>query len=167
MIIIMFVGVAAPMCYDSYWRHRSDQIERELADTQQKLGAIERQQKIILLTACPYDIDPNLIKNVALALQATRPELASVLGAYSEINNELIHKNTLIENKSSVHETNKAQHEARIKLLRNSAVALYATRPDLAAKLIKYAEWHDLRFNMNIEDIAGAERDRSEERSGK
>ena len=134
---------------------------------QRKLLSIEHQQKIILLTACPYDTDPNLIKDAAVALQAIRPELSADLTTYSQTNEELIKATTVIATKDSTEETKKIKPEVIIKLIKNSAVALYTTRPDLAAKLIKYAEWQELKFNMNTEDKVSAERDRFEEKPAK
>lgn len=82
-----------------------------------------------------------LMNDSAAALQAAHPDLATGLTAWSnEEANEKEEKGEKKELEGKAEKEMQDRHEANLKLLRDSAVALQQSNPSLAAELTKTAD---------------------------
>jgi hypothetical protein len=116
-----------------------------------------------------HKMDLGVIKSAAAALQATQPALAAGLTKYAddEAKEDLEKKDSKAEKEGVAEEKEekemKGQHEATIKLFKDSAAALKATHPDLAASLTKSAEWKEKRLKEKKEGKEDSEKDEAKE----
>ena len=116
-----------------------------------------------------HKTDLGVIKKAAAALQATHPDLAAGLTKYvdDETKEELEKKNAKAEKEGAVEEKAekemKGHLEATIKLFKDSAAALKATHPKLAASLTKSAQWKEKRLKEKREGKEDSEKDEAKE----
>jgi len=107
-----------------------------------------------------------LMNNSAAALQASHPDLATGLTQWSnEEANEKEEKGEKKELEGNAEKEMQLRHEAHLKLLRDSAVALQQSNPGLAAELTKTA---DKKAKRMTEEKEGKEDTKEvEEKEGK
>ena len=134
---------------------------------------------VVLLSATSFaegehhKMDLAVIRNAAMALQTTQPVLAAGLTKYAddEAKEELAKKDAKAEKEGVAEDKEekemKGQHEATIKLFKDSAAALRATHPDLAASLTKSAEWKEKRLKEKKEGKEDSEKDEAKEMKDK
>jgi hypothetical protein len=120
-----------------------------------------------------HKTDLGVIKKAAVALQATHPDLAAGLTKYvdDETKEELEKKSAKTEKEGVAEEKAekemKGQMEATIKLFKDSAAALKATHPKLAASLTKSAQWKEKRLKAKKEGKEDSEKDEAKEMKSK
>lgn len=91
-----------------------------------------------------------VLQDSAAALQASNPDLAKGL---NDMANEMAAKMEAKKEQTAKDSPEwKAKHEARVKLLQDSAAALQKTNPDLAASLQKMSEG---RNKSQAPDVSG------------
>ena len=92
-----------------------------------------------------------LLNDAATALQSSNPDLAAKLTAYA--NEEANEKDEGKKEMEGVAEADKkTQQVEHIKLLRDAAEALKATKPKLAARLTKMANRHEKKMMKKDKD---------------
>ena len=101
-----------------------------------------------------------LLQDSSAALKTSNPELAKKLSAWAtDEMNEKEEGKGHEEKEEKAEKKNDAEHQARLKLLRDSSVALRASHPDLAVDLTKKADKMEKRMKADArEDVKeGAE----------
>lgn len=106
-----------------------------------------------------HKIDLDVIKNAAMALQSTRPDLSAGLTKY--VDEE---KKEDLEKKKGKTEKESASQEAVIKLFKDSATALQLKNPELAKNLTKYAQWKQKRLSEKKEAKEASEKDETKDK---
>jgi predicted phage tail protein len=116
-----------------------------------------------------HQMDVDVFRKAAVALEATHPDLAAGLTKYAdkEAREKLEKKGSKAE-KEGVAEAKeeqemKGQHESTIKLFKESAAALKATHPDLAKQLTKSAEWKEKKLREMKEEREESAKEKAEE----
>ncbi len=96
--------------------------------------------------AAHHQAQVKLLQDSAAALQTSKPELAKELSAWAtEEMNEKEEVKGQEEKEEKAEKKSDAERQAHLKLLRDSALALQLSRPDLAADLTKSADRKEKR----------------------